>query len=419
VSRSVSKSKPPPLPNLLPFLEQHASTDPERNLRDVLRQTAAATNDNKDWQSRVQAAYTAARYFDYALEMTDPDDHYERGRLHMQLNQPIVARQQYEQALAKSSATDNPVRHARILISLAAWQYHHRQDYDAALGYLDQAITAARTIQLQGDDGSSEEPNNNVSDSNSDNNVSDSNNRRETKDTLVMDILKYQGLMHRSKGDYAAALCVYQTVAKTGAVAATTDDWLDVADMHAALGQWSDALALYERLLKKVADEPKEQEETEEVNRATRAVLLHNLGKVHAQKQQQRRQDSNGSRTDDEVDHHDEDASGSDDDADLDRAIFYCRESIRIKRLLDNDLELAKTLNLLGAVYATKGGRRYRPQALECFQETVILTQRSDGGASDDDHDDEDAVDDESRQLFLHAMRNISILKRQAIATKR
>lgn len=301
------------LPDLLPFLEKHASTEAELHLRDVLRNKS---NDDNAWKRKAKKAYTEASYYEYALGLEE--DEYERGRLFMLSNQPNAAKQCYDRA--HQASPDHP----RILISLAAWEYRQQQDYDAALQYLHQAMEKA-----------------------------------DEKDADIrLEIRKYQGLMHRSKGDFKQALSTYLTAIEAGA----TDCLVDVADMHAALEDWISARDLYQRILNDATDD------------AARAALLHNLGRCYAQN---------------ELYHKDQGEA----------AISYCLKSLELKRKQKADnSEVAKTVNLLGVLYAR---RNDKPKALLRFTESLTLLR-----SGQCDHEN---------PLVLHAMRNIAVLKGQKV----
>lgn len=185
--------------------------------------------------------------------------------------------------------------------------------------------------------------------------------------------LQHQALLHRSRGEYTIALDIYQRAEKIltrellqyYSRELLRNLRLDIADMHLALEQFEPALTIYQELLRKCrqldpSDEPQE------------AVLLHNIGRIHAQQGQ------------------------------YDQALEELEESVILKRRYgqgDTNPEVAKSLDVLGAVHAALGSNY---EALQCFKESLLILRANSDDPERDPH-------------IRYAMRNIAVLQGEKV----
>jgi tetratricopeptide (TPR) repeat protein len=206
--------------------------------------------------------------------------------------------------------------------------------------------------------------------------------------------LQHQGLVHRSMHDYELASQAYtraltvldnlqhQDSSTTLGEAPPTMDatasyiyherrqglQLDLADMLAAMDQNEPACNLYQQILDD--DRRKSNERT-----ALQGILLHNLGRLHAQAESTR-----------------------------ELALVELTEALAIKQEFVGDThpEVLKTLLALGALQGVLKNPR---AALQCFQQSLLLArmQAADG---DQEHD----------ETVMLILRNISVLKGEKVA---
>jgi len=172
--------------------------------------------------------------------------------------------------------------------------------------------------------------------------------------------LQHQGLLYRTIEDFGTALNKYERALQLADQLGLEIEGLklDMADMHLAMENFDKALPVYQAVLESCTEQ------------ATEAVLLHNIGKILAQQGQHK------------------------------EAVEKLTRAVNIKRKLGGEFnpEVAKTLNLLGAIESFNGNKR---AALECFQESLMILR-----ASADSQDDP--------QIF-YALRNIAVVKGEKV----
>lgn len=371
------------LPDLQPLLEQQQQpSTAEQNLLTALRRT---TDDDDAQLHNLRDCYAALNYWDYALE-TELDmaathstsrDVVEsllrQAHYHWQLQQPVAAGQVLQQALQLEPD------HPRVVTSWAVWQFRARKEYRKALEYLERAVELLEEEQAKEEQESSRERENGDGYSS-------------TRQWIVC--LQYQGLMWRHLGEFDKALKKYQEALEkcrklpqqpenyeedgTGSTELYQSLRLDCADMHNALEEWDAAMQLYEELLDEITSKTSNNDDDD----ASRAVLLHNLGKLYL-----RQCSSNGDSTM------------------VSKARSALQESIEIKRRLDaSSGEIAKTCNVLGTLEAIHNPED-RAVAMAYFQQSLLLVR----GNDDDD-------ESHKNELVMQALRNIAVLKGQKVA---
>jgi tetratricopeptide (TPR) repeat protein len=181
----------------------------------------------------------------------------------------------------------------------------------------------------------------------------------DTNPTLLVKCLDNQGLIHRLWGDYETALDKYrqalQVVVDEETRQALT---LHVADMLSALEEMDQALQVYRELF----------ESTQ--NQGMQGVLLHNIAMIHV------------------------------DQGDYDMAVEEFNLALDVKRQTggENNPEVAKTLNALGALYG--GILDQKTQAMDYFRQALMIARIN----ADDKEDDPDV---------LHALRNLTALEKE------
>lgn len=250
----------------------------------------------------------------------EPDSWVRQGRLHLRLGERLKAQRLYDQALERYEDLLGPGFHprkglARIAKAGLAWS---RGDGGATLEALHEA--EQHFVQDEG---------------------------------LHPDLVvcwQHQGKVHREMENFEAALERYQACREL--VPETQGLRLDIADMHAALGQIDEALEMYQALL----EEDPEME----------GHLLHTIGKLHAQKGEH------------EV------------------AKTELQQAIDIKRkvLGSSHPEVGTSLSALGAVHAVTNEPRL---ALDCFQEALLIARMH--------------ADDEGDSTVMMALRNIALVR--------
>ncbi len=138
---------------------------------------------------------------------------------------------------------------------------------------------------------------------------------------------------------------------------------MDIADMHAALDEADEALEMYETIMQ----EDREGREDPKEETALDGVMLHNMGKIRAQRGQRM------------------------------QALVDLTKAAEIKERFagESSPEVGKTLDALGAVHAVTGDKA---KALECFQRSLLIARmHSEAGDTDSN--------------VMLALRNISVLK--------
>jgi tetratricopeptide (TPR) repeat protein len=299
---------------------------------------------------------------------------YRQGKLHMRMQQTADASKYYQQALAlyrtaysSKSKNDNEndgnekvVYHAdigNIMISMAGVHFH-RDKLDAALSVLveseDHFRKHGQEQQQQQEPG--------------------------VPHWDLVKCLQHQGLVYRMQEDFESALVEYQEALEVidsmiislcitaSSIPEDADTrrqslQMDIADMHAALDEPDEALAMYETILK----EDREGREDPDEETALDGVMLHNMGKIRAQRGQR------------------------------EQALVDLTKAAEIKERFagESSPEVGKTLDALGAVHAVTGDKA---KALECFQRSLLIARmHSEAGDTDSN--------------VMLALRNISVLK--------
>lgn len=194
--------------------------------------------------------------------------------------------------------------------------------------------------------------------------------------------LQHQGLVYRMQEEFGSALVEYQEALEVmdsiiisismGITGSSFPDeaetrrqslQMDIADMHAALDEPDEALEMYETILK----EDREGREDPNEETALDGVMLHNMGKIRAQRGQR------------------------------EQALVDLTKAAEIKERFagESSPEVGKTLDALGAVHAVTGDKA---KALECFQRSLLIARmHSEAGDTDAN--------------VMLALRNISVLK--------
>lgn len=190
--------------------------------------------------------------------------------------------------------------------------------------------------------------------------------------------IQHQGLLHRSMQDFASARDKYEEGLeileglKDKLDAALFHEkrqslQLDLADMLAALDDSELACDLYQTILE---EDQKHSQSTEPT--ALEGIILHNLGRIHAQNEATR-----------------------------DLALLELTRAVELKQEFVGEThpEMLKSLNALGALH---GVMKNPVMALQCFQQSLLIARMH-----------ADGEDDENIMLIL---RNIAILKGEKVA---
>jgi tetratricopeptide (TPR) repeat protein len=309
---------------------------------------------------------------------------YRQGKLYMRMQRISDASKYYQQALAlyrnaysksmssrnndesDSENNDNVVYHAdmgNIMISMAGVHFH-RDKLDAALSVLAESEDHFRKHgqgqpQEQEQQGRGQQP-------------------VVRPHWDLVKCLQHQGLVHRMQEDFELALIEYEEALQltkiiTSSIPEETETrrqslQMDIADMHAALDEPDEALEMYETILK----EDREGRDDPSEETALDGVMLHNMGKIRAQRGQR------------------------------EQALVDLTKAAEIKERFagESSPEVGKTLDALGAVLAVTGDKA---KALQCFQRSLLIARmHSESGDADSD--------------VMLALRNISVLKGKDVA---
>jgi tetratricopeptide (TPR) repeat protein len=304
---------------------------------------------------------------------------YRQGKLHMRMQCTADASKYYQQALAlyrtaySSTSGDDSnngnknviVHHAdigNIMISMAGVHFH-RDKLDLALSVLIEAEDHFRKHgQQQQQQGQQLQL------------------QPAVPHWDLVKCLQHQGLVYRMQEDFESALVEYQEalevmdsmIINMSITASSIPDdadtrrqslQMDIADMHAALDEADEALEMYETIMQ----EDREGREDPNEETALDGVMLHNMGKIRAQRGQR------------------------------EQALVDLTKAAEIKERFagESSPEVGKTLDALGAVHAVTGDKA---KALECFQRSLLIARmHSEAGDTDSN--------------VMLALRNISVLK--------
>ena len=319
-----------------------------------------------------------------------------QGTLYRRMNNLLPAGQLYQQALDILNDNDNDgndthgdrVRQRKmgqVLMSMAGLQFQ-RNHVKESMQLLQKAQTCF---------------------------APSSSNNNEPDESSIIDLvmcLQHQGLLHRSQHDFASARDCYEqalTILDPLLIIdqKTLNDeedgdgnkrksyyekrqglQLDLADMLAALDQNEQACELYQRILIEDKEIGRQQQaiargdndnDSEEEPSALEGLVLHNLGRIHAQSPETR-----------------------------ELALEELTRALEIKQKIvgETHIEVLKTLNALGALY---GVMESLSAALRCFQQALLIARIH------SDNTDEQQEEDETIMLIL---RNIAILKGEKVA---
>lgn len=353
------------LRDLLPELKkshslQQLSAD-ELALHDLLIQD----KQDIEYYEKLYACYEQLRYFDYAtvvlkdcvlpqLEAQNKDIAdvtFRIGTCHMNNNKPTMSSQCFQQSMTmyeeKRAKTGIPfaAEVCMIQIYMAGLQLGYHDDRDAALAIMMEAHQRL---------------------------VKDAKPDDHHHTEIFIQCYTHTGLLHRAAADFQSALEWYS---KAHNLSSTYKIRLDMADMHLALEQFDAAKEIYQELLDQTPSTNVDKDVMER-----EAVLRHTIGRIHGQL------------------------------GNSQEAIDYLTKSIELKRIIcrydkatnDNsdaqqqqlfNPEIAKSLQVLGAVYAASNEKR---KALECFQEVLLITRaivlREEGRDSVELHPDVNAA---------------------------
>jgi tetratricopeptide (TPR) repeat protein len=322
----------------------------------------------EDWESALLSEDSLLYFYEGDLDRARSA--WRRGKLHMRLQDASKAVALYQEASDLFQQVHGDDTHhadiGNLLVSLAAVDYH-RNRWSASLERLQEAKPH---FEHHGQKLSAASCTNRVHPD-------------------LVKCLQYAGLLYRSVEDFESALSTYQRAVEVleslgGANQQRRQELqLDIADMHLALEDYEQALEAYQDLLE---DEISRQditctatsalttivrdddEDDVSSSSALEGVLLHNIGKIHAL------------RGENEV------------------AVQALHRAVRIKdRLADDEFspEVAKTLTVLGAVYASQGDKA---RALPCFQRSLLIARAN--SVQEDDKDPN----------VMLALRNIAVL---------
>ena len=287
---------------------------------------------------------------------------YRRGRYHMHMGLPVEAARCYQHALQDYHTYYGPETfHAdkgTVLMSLAGVQYA-RGSHEEALRILREE---AEPHFRQHRDEAKPHPD-------------------------LFKCLQHQGLVLRASEDFTQALERYQQAREFLLLLSSTTEeerqseegpriklqsiQLDIADMQLALNKLDEALEGYRTIWETDrANRPKDDEQGQAVVplSAMDGVMLHNIGRIYAEQQQNV------------------------------MAIQTLRDAVEMKKAWYGPMhpEVAKSYRILGAVYARNPDDRF--EALKCFDHCLMIA-RQEAGGNDNDPD------------VMLALRNISILQ--------
>eukprot|EP00536_Pseudo-nitzschia_multiseries_P016710 jgi/Psemu1/299322/fgenesh1_pm.1208_\ len=335
-------------PNSNNINDDESEDDNHETERYLLENLQRAYMDLEYWEEALQIeAFKCHMYF---VEDTDEyaDSIHAQGKFYLRQEDFVHSKRFYEEALEYFERTENSVQQGHVLISLAGW-YFFRNQLDEALDCLQRS-----------------EP------------MLDSN------PALLYKCLDNQGLVYRLWGEFHVALDKYQQalqVVLVDDVETRSALKMHVADMHLALDEAYEALKVYQELLIELASTPASAFTSDSEQQQTlgmRGVLLHNIATIHA------------------------------DLGEHDLALTEFQEALAAKQSAggENNPEVAKTLNSLGALHAGVFDEKH--VALEYFQQALLIARihAEDGKNSINDPD------------VVNALQNISIIE-QELAGKR
>ncbi|VEU42151.1 unnamed protein product [Pseudo-nitzschia multistriata] len=317
--------------------DDNIDEDEERHLLENLQRAYMSL---EYWEEALQIeAFKCHMYF---VEETDEyaDSVHAQGKFYLRQEDFVNSKNLYEEALEYFERTDNSVQRGHVLISLAGW-YFFRNQLDESLDCLEQSES-----------------------------MLDSN------PALLYKCLDNQGLIYRLWGEFHVALDKYQQALQVVSV----DDIdtrsalkMHIADMHLALDESNEALNVYQDLLIELSASTPTSTNPDQQRLGMRGVLLHSIATIHA------------------------------DQGEHELALTEFREALATKQSAggENNPEVAKTLNSLGALHAGVFDEKH--VALEYFQQALLIARIH-------AEDGENAVNDPD---VANALQNISIIKQE------
>lgn len=366
----INQSKLPPSSSAVLKQDDHELSSEELRLKKALKEYISQTEDDRciladdDTESEndckeedyllenVQSAYIEMEYWEEALQIevykckmyfpNDSDEYadsiHSQGKFYLRQEDFTNSKQLYEKALGYFEHTENLVQQGHVLISLAGW-YFFRNQLDKALKTLKQSE-----------------------------NLLDSN------PALLYKCLDNQGLIYRLMGEYHGALDKYHQALQV-VVAEDTEKRsalkMHIADMHLALEEPNEALRVYQDLLLELSSTSLSSGDSEVHRLGIRGVLLHNIATIHVDKGEHQ------------------------------IALVEFQEALEAKKMAggEHNLEVAKTMNSLGALYAGSFGEK--EIALEYFQQALLIA-RIHADDWENPHNDLDV---------MNALKNISVVE--------
>jgi len=278
---------------------------------------------------------------------------YRQGKLYMRLQQVEKAHRYYQQAIDLYETVLPNLYHAHkgnILISMAGIHFH-REKLPESLDILLQAEPHFRRHELE---------------------VTTATKDLDIPHVDLVKCLQHQGLLHRAMQDFQSALQKYEQALQVLELVDINDYdnkrqglLMDQADMLSALDELDRALLVYQSIL----DQDRWRNKNNNSNQPTalEGVMLHNMGKIHAQQGQH------------------------------ELAVQRLSSAIDIKTRFVGEFspEIAKSVSALGAVHAVVQNKH---QALQCFQQALLIARMH---SQDGDRDPQ----------VLLALRNIALIK--------
>jgi hypothetical protein len=323
--------------------------DNQKYLLDELQQ---AYMDIEYWEEALQIEqYKCRVFYNNTDTSTDIDTNatneyadsiHVQGKLYLRQLDFINSKRLYDESLTYFEKTKNTIQQGHVLISLAGWYFFQQSNNDDnQQKHLNMAMDCLKQSELMLD----------------------------SNPALLVKCLDNQGLIYRLWGEYNIALDKYQQALQVVIDKETKSALLmHIADMYVALEVPNDALIVYQDLLMEISSSntnTTSQEQDDDLG--IRGVLLHNIATIHV------------------------------DQGEHELALEEFREALRIKQIAggENNPEVAKTLNSLGALHA--GVFNDKLQALDYFKQALLIARIH--------------VDNNNDTDIMNALQNISLME--------